>query len=506
MASETSDVGSIDVAETMPEAPRSAEVHYSSLPAEEKEKSAWKRWKDKWLRMERLFFWTLLGVGVGVGLGLALYHAHVSTLTIEIIGYPGEMLIRALEELILPLIVFALMVGILNLRHTPGGTGRIVRWALCYYLLSMVLAVGVGIALVELIKPGKHTTFSSESASSCSSTNTTANSQSQADKSVVESLLNIGRDFFPTNIIAAAAVPNYLGVIMFSVIFAAAVSTMGEQAEPFIYLIELCNQVILKIIRCVIAFAPIGVASLIAATILKACNLGGLLKALGLYVGTVLSGFFVHAVVVLPLTMFILSRQNPFRAFKGFLPALIMGLGTSSSAATMPVTMKCSEDLGCSSSIVQFVIPLGTNINRDGAALYEAVSVIFILQAHGVSMTAGNIVIVVITATLAAIGSASVPNSALVTMITVLQALNYSQFISDVAILYAVDWFLGMLRTALNIWGDACAVVIVDTWVDNYAKKHDTLPVTTTTSSSINQVPEKKDKESAGSSGHAHGV
>lgn len=144
----------------------------------------------------------------------------------------------------------------------------------------------------------------------------------------------------------------------------------------------------------------------------------------------------------------------------------------------MPVAMKCAEEYGCANSIVRFIIPMGTNINRDGAALYEAVSVMFICQAHGLSLSIGSVVVVALTATLAAIGSASIPNSALVSMITILQALGLQEYIPDVAVLYSVDWLLGMVRTTVNVWGDSNACVVVDTWAKRYAKKQERLPIT----------------------------
>ncbi|XP_024360060.1 uncharacterized protein [Physcomitrium patens] len=391
-------------------------------------------------------------------------------------GYPGELLIRALQELVLPLMVFALMSGVFNLRHSGSGTGRIIRWSLLYYLLSMILAVILGIALVFIIRPGRSRPFAANNFANCNS-NVTATGATRADKSAVDSLLNIGRDIIPTNIVAAAAAPNFLGVITFAIVFAAGLITFGQRAEPLIQILEMCNEVFMKIIYAVIACTPIGVASLLASTILKSCSIISLLKALALYVATVLGGFLIHSFVLLPLTLIVLSQNNPIKVIRSFLPAIFVGVGTSSSAATMPVTMKCGEDYGCVPSIVRFVVPMGTNVNRDGAALYEAVSVIFIVQAHGLTLSVGNVIVVALTATLAAIGSASIPNSALVSMITVLQALSLQEYIPDVAVLYSVDWLLGMIRTATNIWGDACACVVVDTWARRHAKKNGTLPI-----------------------------
>lgn len=430
--------------------------------------------RAKLFRKETLLWWTLLGVAAGIGLGGGLYNLNCSSLTIELIGYPGELMIRALEELVLPLIVLALMSGVFSLRSTNDGTGRITRWSLLYYLLSMMLAVGLGISLVYAIRPGRGAPFDDTGISRCSSGNSTTSSSSES--STVDSLLNIGRTAIPTNIVSAASSSNFLGVITFAIIFAFTLNTLGEKAEVFVQLVEVSNEAVMKIVFAVIMFTPVGVASLIAKTILNACSISLLVKALGLYIVTVLSGLLIHSLIILPITVFLLSGRNPVRVFRSFVPALIMGFSTSSSAASMPVTMECGENYGCERSIVQFVVPLGTNINRDGAALYEAVAVIFICQAHGASLSVGNVVTIAITATLAAIGSASIPNSALVSLVTVLQAVSLTEYISDITILYAVDWLIGMFRTAVNIWGDACACVIVDAWEKRRSKKHNSLP------------------------------
>lgn len=457
------------------------EAAYNLLQTDNLKKSLWEQFRNSCFQMKMLIWWTLLGVGFGILCGLSLYRSHLPPLTIELIGYPGELLIRALQELVLPLMVFALMSGVFNLRHSASGAGRIIRWSLLYYLMSMLLAVSLGITLVYIIQPGKSNPFSNNThVGDCGdhTNNTAALGMLHAEKSAVSSLLNIGRDLIPTNIVAAAALPNYMGVITFAIVFACALNTYGERAEHLIRSFELLNEVFLKIIYMVIAMTPIGVASLLASTILKSCSLLELVKALALYVTTVIVGFGLHSCVVIPTVVFLLSQRNPFNIVRKFTPALLLGFGTSSSAASMPVAMRCGEEYGCASSIVRFVIPMGTNINRDGAALYEAVSVMFICQAHGLSLSVGSVVVVALTATLAAIGSASIPNSALVSMITILQALGLQEYIPDVAVLYSVDWLLGMVRTTVNVWGDANACVVVDTWAKRHAKKHDMLPIT----------------------------
>jgi len=464
------------------------EAGYSLLPTGDLKKSLWEQFRGAMFQMKMLIWWTLLGVGFGLVCGLSLYRSHLPPLAIELIGYPGELLIRGLQELVLPLMVFALMSGVFNLRHSASGAGRIIRWSLLYYLMSMLLAVTLGITLVYIIQPGQSSPFSNSSTrvgDSCAdhsnTTTTLALGLLKEDTSAASSLLNIGRALIPTNIVAAAAQSNYMGVITFAIVFACALNTYGERAEPLIRTFELCNDVFLKIIYMVIAMTPIGVASLLASTILKSCSLLELIKALALYVTTVLVGFGLHSCVVIPTVVFLLSRRNPLNVFRKFTPALMLAFGTSSSAASMPVAMKCGEDYGCAGSIVRFVIPMGTNINRDGAALYEAVSVMFICQAHGLSLSVGSVVVVALTATLAAIGSASIPNSALVSMITILQALGLQEYIPDVAVLYSVDWLLGMVRTTVNVWGDANACVVVDAWAKRHAKNHhEALPITRT--------------------------
>ncbi|KAL2610995.1 hypothetical protein R1flu_022687 [Riccia fluitans] len=442
--------------------------------SEEKPLNLWQRFKKKMFRMEMLLAWTLLGVVCGIALGAGLYGSHLSKTAISLIGYPGEIMLRSFKLLILPLMVFALMSGVFALRSTKTGSGKVTRWALTYYLLSMIIAVVIGIVCVYAINPGRSRPFSGSGASgACSAKNSgevqAANSTTKA-KTTVDSILDLGRDLIPENVVQAAAAPNYLGVMVFVVTFAAFLIKVGERAEPIIQMIEVCNEVVIKIIHLVILITPVGIASWIATAILKACSIKHLVSSLGLFIVTVLSGIGIHFFIALPLTLLVLARRNPLRAFKSWLPAFAMALGTSSSAATMPVSMECGIKHGCNSGIVNFVLPLGTNINRDGTALYEGVAVIFICQAHGRDLSVGQVLVIVIVATLAAIGTASIPHAGLITLITALQATGNSEFLSDLSLLYAVDWILGMFRTVCNVWGDACATLVVDAWLKKYGK------------------------------------
>ncbi|GAQ87191.1 dicarboxylic acid transport [Klebsormidium nitens] len=426
----------------------------------------WMAFKKKLGRKENLIFFTIAGVSGGIAIGAGLYTSKPSPRAIELIGYPGELFLNGLSELVLPLVALALMCGVMSLRHTTSGAANIATWSMMYYFTSMFLAVSLGIGLVYAIQPGANEPFGNGDLTQCGKArnSTVTNSVGNSAGDAVASLLGLGRSMVPSNIVVAAYQNNYLGVMVFSIFFGAILITLGPMAEPLIKVIELANDTIMGMITLIIWLTPIGVGSLVAGFILKACNITAVLKALAKYVATVLSGFGIHMFVLLPLTCIGFSGINPIRVFKAFSPALFLGFGTASSAATMPVTMQNAEDFGAESSIVKFVVPLGTNFNRDGAALYEATSALFIAQAHGVKLSVGNVIVLAITATLAAIGSASIPNSAIVTLITVLRAVGLSEYVGDISVLIAVDWFLGMVRTVVNIFGDACAAVIVDNW------------------------------------------
>ena len=281
----------------------------------------------------------------------------------------------------------------------------------------------------------------------------------------VTKLLEILANAVPPNtsrrLFEALANYNILGVITFSIFFSVMLSQVGDAGEDLVGLIRTSEVVFTKMIGLVLWFSPLGVGSLVAAKIMEVDDLGASMKALSLYCVTVVLGLLVQGLVVLPGCYAVLVRKSPGPVMKEFLPAFVTAFGTDSSAATMPVTIQCAGKAGCAESVSNFVVPLGATINMNGTALYEALTVIFIAQLHGVDLGAGGTLVVCITATLAAIGAAAIPSAGLVTMLLVLQAVGMEEYASDIALIFTVDWLLDRCRTVVNVAGDAFAVCVV---------------------------------------------
>ncbi|PNW77902.1 hypothetical protein CHLRE_10g456400v5 [Chlamydomonas reinhardtii] len=417
---------------------------------------------------EPLLLATLAGVAVGVILGTALSFANLSPTALEVIGLPGDLLMRTLKMLVLPLITASVMAGVCALRQSTADMGKVARYTLLYYFSTTMGAVVLGIAIVNIVRPGRGSPFDQldSGEGSCHAANqktVASHAASTGQHSPVEAFLGVIKSAFPDNVFAAAVNMNVLGIITVSLLMGAALSSMGPEAVPMITIINIFNDAIGKIVNWVIWTSPIGIASLITTSICKACNLAATLEALGLFILAVLMGLLLWGFIILPAIYYATTRRNPGQVYRGFSQAMATAFGTDSSNATLPITMRCAtEGLGCDPRIVQFFLPLGTTVNMNGTALYEAVTVIFIAQAHGVVLGAAGTVIVALTATLAAVGAAGIPSAGLVTMLMVLQAVELEQYASDIAIILAVDWFLDRCRTVVNVLGDSFGTVIID--------------------------------------------
>lgn len=371
-------------------------------------------------------------------------------------------MLRLLKMLVLPLVSISMVAGVVSLRQADAGGGgnvrRLAHLTAAFYIGSTVLAILVGIALVVLVHPGRGAPFdriASAASGGCHKAEAKkvaehTKEHSELRMSTTEALLSVARQVVPDNIVGAAVDMNVLGIITFSLMFGLALSSLGSAADGLIKTIGVLNAAVQRMVTAALWISPLGIGSLIAASILRACDLLGTLAALGLWVATVIAGLAFFALLALPLLLWAATGRSPLTVARAFAQSLLMAFGTSSSAAALPLAMQSARELGCEESTVNFFLPLGTTVNMNGTALYEATTAIFIAQAHGVHLDAAQLVVVALTASLAAVGAPAIPSAGLVTMLIVLQAVNLDQFAGDLAVILAIDWLL-------DRWGVATA-------------------------------------------------
>ncbi|XP_059501038.1 excitatory amino acid transporter 1-like isoform X4 [Stegostoma tigrinum] len=329
---------------------------------------------------------TVVAVVIGVILGFCLRKYQMNFRQIKYFSFPGEILMRMLQMLVMPLIISSLVTGMAALDSKASGKMGI--RAVIYYTTTTILAVITGIIMVLIIHPGA------------------GGKEKMHREGKVEEV---------------------------------------HSADAFMDLAR---------------YAPIGLLFLIAGKIMEMEDMTVVGGQLGMYTITVIVGLLFHALIVLPLLYFFITRKNPFAFMGGLLQALVTALGTSSSSATLPITFRCLEDkIGLDKRITRFVLPVGATINMDGTALYEALAAIFIAQVNNFELNFGQIITISITATAASIGAAGIPQAGLVTMVIVLTSVGLPT--DDITLIIAVDWFLDRLRTTTNVLGDSLGAGIV---------------------------------------------
>ena len=402
----------------------------------------------------------LVGMLAGMVAG-ALAGWFMGTEAVTWFGWMGEFFLRCLKMLIVPLILFSMITGVASLGDVRR-LGRPGMTTVVYYLSTTALAVLLGIILVNLIQPG--VSYERPELTAEEQAKVEQLEQERGEKTFAESLQDMALTLVTPNLIEAMAAGNNLPLIVFAIIFGAILTTLGEPGLRATRVIETLNDATIKFIRLVILLAPLGIFGLVAAK-LGATGGGsafwGKIKQVGTYALTVIIGLVIHGVIVLPLVLWLLTRRNPLRYGGHMARALTTAFSTGSSAATLPVTMENVEiGAGVSKRSSRFVLPLGATVNMDGTALYEAVAVIFIAQSYGIALTPVQMFIVFLTATLAAIGAAAIPEAGLVTMVLVLTSVGLP--VEGIGLILAVDWFLDRCRTTVNVWGDAVGAAVVD--------------------------------------------
>ncbi|NMC37829.1 MAG: dicarboxylate/amino acid:cation symporter [Bacteroidales bacterium] len=363
----------------------------------------------------------------------------------------GDLFLRALNMIIVPLILLSITTGVASV-GSSGNLGRLGLKTIGYYILSTLAAILTGFILVRVIEPGTGADLGFKAPVA---------GIAAASDSFGQTLIKI----IPQNIFEALAQGQMLSIIFFSILFGFFMTKIGD--KPRDKLSDILNSaldVIMKITLFIIKFTPLGIFSITAKVIAQQVEIGNeiseVVGRLGLYLVTVLSGLLFHGFVTLPLSVKLLGRANPIKHFRNMATPLLTAFSTSSSNATLPLTMEAVEDKdGVSNKIASFTLPLGATVNMNGTALYECVAVLFIAQAYGMELTLGKQLVVIFTALLAAIGSAGIPMAGLVMMAVVLKAVGLP--LEGIGLILAVDRILDMFRTAINVYGDTCGAVIV---------------------------------------------
>jgi Na+/H+-dicarboxylate symporter len=397
---------------------------------------------------------------------------RVAAICWELVDFAGDLFLQVLTLLVIPLVITSMICGITSLGDIRK-VGRLGGYTIGYYTITTGIAVVIGMAIVLLIRPGESPddTFAYVS----------ENVEAKEDTTILETLLNVvrgdeddaGSGMFPKNLFEAATQTNVLALIVFSMVFAGALTTIGAKGRSAIEFFEGANEAVMKMVHLVMLFAPIGIFGLVASNIAKnggAEAFSTELMRISWYVASVILGLGLHSLALLSI-LALITRRNPLRYVLGVMRALLTAMSTASSSATLPLTMECvEENNGVSKRSASFVLPLGATINMDGTALYEAVAVIFIAQSFDVELNAAQLVVIFLTSTLAAIGAAGIPEAGLVTMVIVVQAANLPM--EGIGTILAVDWFLDRLRTTVNVLGDSIGAGVIDRLVlHNSAKR-----------------------------------
>ncbi|KYQ55403.1 Excitatory amino acid transporter 3 [Trachymyrmex zeteki] len=477
------------------------------------------------LSKHKLIIITLIGVIIGMSCGLSLKNYSGRTWSqrdIMYIKFLGELFLRVVNCLILPLVTSSIISATCNLTKS----GPIGFMALCYYLTTTTIGITLCVILVQTIRPGE---LMRDEGAISTSTKTFM---------TVDTILDMFRNLVPENLVHAcmyqyiiclskslfllqhrknlktiiflllqyqtvleqpanvSAVPieewpitseyvagtNVLGLVFYSLLIGLAIGKTGEKGKPLSDFFTSLTNVTMKIMRwvtlikCAIRdktflfrLAPVGVTFLIAGRMLEIDDFSDIISHLGFYILTVFVGLTLQGFVILPLLHWIITRRSPYKIISKLGPSFAAAIGTSSSTATVPYTIKCLADLGINPKITNFIIPIGAAINMDGIALYETIGAIFIIQLRGLQFSLLKIIIISITCTVSCVGAAGIPSGGYMMLIMVLNSIGVP--IEDVSLIIAVDWFIDRFRTTINIIGDALGASIISRFCKKYLEE-----------------------------------
>ncbi|XP_059186634.1 neutral amino acid transporter B(0) [Centropristis striata] len=437
---------------------------------------------------------TVAGVIIGVFIGLGVRNVALTRTQIIYIGFPGELLIRLLKMIIIPLVVCSLVSGAASL--DPKALGKLGGWAMLFFLVTTLIASSIGVVMAFIINPGSVTTKPKVSG---------LDDSVPASKEVIDSFLDLIRNIFPSNLVSAAfqsyatsyklvttngtnglpnitveKVPigtdqdgmNILGLVVFAIVFGVALRKLGEEGEILIKFFNSFNEATMVLVSWIMWYAPLGIMFLVAGKIVEMDDVGTLFASLGKYIACCILGHAIHGLLVLPGIYFIITRKNPYTFLWGIFTALATAFGTSSSSATLPLMMKCvEENNGVSKHISRFILPIGATVNMDGAALFQCVAAVFIAQLNNYPLNFIQVITILVTATASSVGAAGIPAGGVLTLAIILEAVGLPT--NDISLILAVDWLVDRTCTILNVEGDAFGAGLLQHFVDRTSKREE---------------------------------
>ena len=394
----------------------------------------------------QIFIGLFLGLFVGIVFNLFVPSSYIkdTILVNGVFDVLGQGFIRLMQMLVVPLVFFSLVTGAMSMGDTKK-LGKIGVKTLVFYLFTTALAITLALLLASFIKPGVGIDLSKVSQAA------------QADPAKAVSIKDTVLNLIPTNPIKAMAEGNMLQIIFFALLVGIILANLGEKAHNVANIFEEFNDIMMDMTMIVMKFAPIGVFALITKTF-ATLGLSAIFSMLK-YMLTVVLGLGLQLLLVYMVLLTIFAKANPFKFLKKFFPVLGFAFSTSSSNATVPMNINKLEELGVSRKISSFTIPLGATINMDGTAIMQGVAVVFAANAYGMQLTPQNFLTVIAAATLASVGTAGIPSVGLITLSMVFNSIGLP--ISAIAMIMGIDRILDMIRTAINITGDAVCTVIV---------------------------------------------
>ena len=353
----------------------------------------------------------------------------------------GTIFLNLVKFIVGPIVLFSIMAGVVSMRDIKK-VGQIGGITVVYYFCPTAVATAIGLVIANLFKNG----FPVLETSSLTY-------EAPAATAPMDVLVNI----FPNNFLAPITEANMLQVIVMALLISFAIILLGEKAQKAVDGINLWNDIFMKCMEMILRLSPIGVFCLLCPVV--AANGAMVIGSLAKVILAAYCAYLLHAIIVYSATVSTLGGMSPIRFFKGMMPAIMFAFSSASSVGTLPINMECTENLGASREVSSFVLPLGATINMDGTAIYQGVCAVFIASCYGIHLTPAQMITIVLTATLASVGTAGVPGAGMVMLAMVLASVGLP--LDGIALVAGVDRIFDMGRTTLNITGDASCSIIV---------------------------------------------